>query len=132
MTQQINRKQIAAKLGISEPYMLKIAKEGRANMPKSVTGRTPVGIFYLEHEIDAWIVANFCQIVPLPRRSPENKTMADSLASTNITPLDFIQGKLDRKGLQDKYRIKKMASSVSKPVPVRVVTSYSCCGEYCE
>jgi predicted DNA-binding transcriptional regulator AlpA len=127
---QINRKQIAAKLGVHASYMYIIAKEGRANMPKPVTERTASGIFYLEYEIDAWIVANIDQIIiQSSNRKIKNKAIVDRLTGISITPLNFIQGKFERQALQNKNQLKRLASSIVKPGSVSVVTPYNKWGE---
>ena len=99
-------------------------------MPKPVTERTASGIFYLEYEIDAWIVANIDQIIiQSSNRKIKNKAIVDRLTGISITPLNFIQGKFESQALQNKNQLKRLASSIVKPGSVSVVTPYNKWGE---
>ena len=131
MPKQINKTQIAALLGISGAYASKIAREGRANMPK------PLGVgrkaMYLESEIKAWIAANLDQIISSKLNNQiKRRNLVDELTNCSITPLSFIQGKFESKATQNKNRFKRLASSVIRPETVKVVTPYNNYGEYCE
>ena len=132
MPKLLNRKEIAALLGISQAYLSKIVKEGRANMPKPVgTGRS--GVMYVESEIKAWIAANIDQIISSKLNNQIiRRNLVDELTNTSITPLSFMQGKFASKAAKNKSRFKRLVSSVIRPETVKVVTPYNNYGEYCE
>lgn len=132
MPSQINKKQIADLLIISVSYMSKISKEERANMPRPVS-RGASGVMYLECEIKAWIAANPDQIISSKLNNQiKRRNLVDELTNTSITPLSFMQGKISDKATKNKHRLKRLASSLTNPTTVKVVTPYNKYGEYCE
>lgn len=134
MRNQINRKTIATLLSISETYLSRITRESRCNMPKP-SGVKGIGgaVMYFEDEIQPWIATHRAQIIS-SKLDKEIKAGNSVTIITNhsITPSSFISGRFDGKTTQNKHRLKRLASSVTKPVTTKVITPYNNYGEYHE